>query len=138
MRRLPVILLCCPLPAAAQAAAAPGPGAGSAAIAQVSLSLLVVLGVVVALAWLAKRLKFVPQAKAGSIRILADLPLGPRERVVLLEVGDRQALVGVSGAGVSSLALLDAEIRLPEPSAPGDPSPLADRFRSLLERGGRQ
>jgi flagellar protein FliO/FliZ len=140
LRRLAAFLTCLPAAAVAAAADAPAaapplPGAGTAA-AQVALSLLVVLGLVAALAWMLRRLRLAPRASSGSMRIAADIALGPRERLVLLQVGDRQALVGVSNAGIHSIELLSTSVQLGEVAA-GPPSPLTDKLRAMLERGGR-
>ncbi len=126
---------------AAAAAEAAEPAARSAVpggtdLAQVMLSLILVLALIAGMAWLARRLRLAPRAAGDGIRILADLPLGPRERVVLIAVGDRQALVGVSGAGVTTLGLLDAPVVLQAAAGAAAPSPLAERFRSMLDRGG--
>jgi len=135
VRRGLAALLLPTVAAAARAADAPTVPAAGGALAPLALSLIVVLALVVAMGWLARRLRVVPRQGAGAIRVVADLPLGPRERVVLIEVGGRQALIGVSSAGVHSLDLLEQPLRLPEAAAA--PAPLADRFRSLMERGGR-
>lgn len=123
--------------AVAQSAAPPLPG-GTGALAQLALSLAVVVALIVALAWLARRLRIAPAGGEGALRVLAQLPVGPRERVLLLAVGDRQALVGVSSAGVTSLALLDARVEaVARPAAPAGEPPLAERVRAMLDRGGR-
>jgi flagellar protein FliO/FliZ len=131
-------LSCLWLAAAAAQAEAPAPvmPAAGAATAQVALSLLVVLALVGALAWLARRLRFAPHRSDGDLRVLADLALGPRERLVLLQVGDRQALVGVSGAGIASVQLLEEAVTL-GPAAAGAPAAVAERMRALLQGRGR-
>lgn len=140
-RRLPpAAVLASLLPpgtAAAQTAGAvPG---GAATLAQLVLSLGIVVVLIFAFAWLARRLRLAPQGGGGALRILAQVAVGPRERIVLLAVGDRQALVGVTGAGITSLALLDDAVALPgggQPSSPGREPPLAERMRAMLERRG--
>lgn len=131
------ILLLQPSLAAAQGAG-PMP-AGAAALAQLAFSLLVVVALIIAFAWLARRLRITPQGAGGALRVLAQVPVGPRERVVLLAVGDRQALVGVSGAGITSLSLLDSEVTLTgaPPVAPAAEAPLAERMRAMLDKRGR-
>lgn len=90
---------------------------GFAGLAQVAFSLVFILALVVGLAWLAQRLRLTPRSKVGVIQVLGDLPVGPKERVLLLQVGDRQALVGVGADGLRALSLLEASVTLP--SAPG-------------------
>ncbi len=123
--------------AAAQGAGSPLPG-GTAAVAQLAFSLLVVVALIVAFAWVARRMRLAPQGGSGALRILAQVPVGPRERIVLLAVGERQALVGVTGTGITSLALLDGEV-VPaggQAGPPGQEPALAERMRAALARRG--
>lgn len=112
--------------------------AGLAGLAQVVLSLLFILALVVALAWLAQRLRLTPRASAGVIRVLGDLPVGPKERVLLLQVGDRQTLVGIGADGVHSLSLLEVSVALPMSPVATEPVNLAARLRAVIEQAGAQ
>lgn len=121
-------------PAVAVAAAAPPAPAGAASgFAQVAASLLLIVGVIVALAWLATRLRLTPRAASSALSVLADVAVGPKERVVLLKVGDAQALVGVGADGVRSLALLDRLVELPAPTPVA--GAFAERLRNLMSGG---
>jgi len=98
-------------PAAQAAAQAPGtPGLLGAFMA-----LLLVLGLILGLAWLLRRLPGAGFRPADGLRVVSSLPLGAKERAVVIEVGGRQLLLGVSAGGV---ALLHA---LPEPLPPAEP-----------------
>jgi flagellar protein FliO/FliZ len=125
---------------AAVADAAPQalPAAG-ASIGSVLLSLALVLVLIGGLAWSLRRLQFGRGGGTRLIQVVAQVPLGPRERVVLVRVGERQALLGVGPAGVTSLQLLDVEIESATTTAPvattADPSAVLGRMRELLERG---
>jgi flagellar protein FliO/FliZ len=114
---------------AATAAATPSAAAG---LAQVLVSLALILGLIVALAWLATRLRLTPKSASSALRVLADVPVGPKERVVLLKVGEAQALVGVGADGVRPLTLLPHTVELPEGEAPGA---FADRLKQLMGGG---
>ncbi|MBS0373658.1 MAG: flagellar biosynthetic protein FliO [Proteobacteria bacterium] len=131
--RLALALTLAAIPAAAFGAAPPAPVAPVAAasgFAQVAASLLLIVGVIVALAWLATRLRLTPRAASSALRILADVPVGPKERVVLLKVGDGQALVGVGADGVRSLELLARPVELP--SEPVTGAAFAERLKKLM------
>jgi len=113
------------------------PTAG-ASIGNVLLSLALVLALIGGLAWSLRRLQFGRAGGTRLIQVVAQVPLGPRERVVLVRVGDRQALLGVGPAGVTSLQLLDAVIAPPASTATvetiADPKAVIGRMRELLER----
>ena len=87
-------------PAAAQGSV-PAP---VSSLAQVTFSLALVLAAVFAAAWLLKRVRGFGGARQDeTLRIVAERAVGPRERVVLLQVGERQVLVGVANGSVRTL-----------------------------------
>jgi len=112
---LPLLLVAAP---AARPPAAAGPGLAGAFFA-----LLLVLGLILGLAWLLKRMPGSGLRPAEGLRVVASLPLGTKERAVVVEVGGRQLLLGVSAGGVSLLQ------ELPEPLPPAE----APRLPNLKE-----
>jgi flagellar protein FliO/FliZ len=102
-------------------------------MAQLTLSLVVIVGLIFLLGWVMKRLKLAGPRGRGDITVLDELALGPRERIVLVRVGDAQVLLGVGG--VVSLTPLLSEIAV-KGSAPA--SPFAERLRDFMKRPGSQ
>ena len=117
-------------------AAAPAGTAAATGLAQVAATLVLIVLVIFALAWLATRLRLAPRAASKGLTVLADVPVGPKERVVLLKVGDAQALVGVGADGVRPLALLARNVELP-PAAAGAGA-FGDRLKALMQPAGRR
>jgi flagellar protein FliO/FliZ len=72
-------------------------------LVQVVLALVLVLGAIVLFAWLMRR--FVPgQAGVGGLlKVIGAVMVGPKERVVVVEVGDTWLLLGVAASGVTLL-----------------------------------
>ena len=105
---------------AAEPFAAPAGDAGS--VGGAVLALLLVVGLILALAWLARRM---PGIGAGAsnpaLRVVGSLALGPRERLVVVEVGQTQLLLGVGNGGTRTLHTLEA----PLPEAAASTSPFA-------------
>ena len=96
--------------AAADKTTAPLPAVAEPAIAglfQVVLGLLVILLLIGGTAWLLRRFTHLQSTAQGNMKILGGLSLGPRERVVLLQVGDKQLLVGVAPGRVQTLHVLE-------------------------------
>ncbi|MFI4867334.1 MAG: flagellar biosynthetic protein FliO [Steroidobacteraceae bacterium] len=84
---------------------APSPAGG---LLRVTVALLVVLAAVLAAAWLARRMRaFSGGGGNSSLELLAQLPLGTRERAVLVRVGDCQLLLGVAPGNVRMLHVLE-------------------------------
>lgn len=58
--------------------------------------------------WLVKRLSLLPgRHQSGQLSIAATLSVGPRERISILQAGDRYFLIGVTSQSVSLLAELE-------------------------------
>ncbi len=120
------------------AASSAVPGAANAAaggvgeLLRVVLSLVAVVVMILAVGWLTRRMQARVRPGGQRVRCVETLAVGMKERVLLLEVGDRQLLVGASPAGLRTLLVLD-EV-LPAPKAPS-PTPFAGTsFRDALAR----
>jgi flagellar protein FliO/FliZ len=93
-------------------------GAGN--LLQLSFGLLVVLAAIVGSAWLLRRYGRLQSGAEGALRIIGGLSMGPRERVVLLQVGTQQLLLGVAPGRIQTLHVLDEPVmdaKSPTPSA---------------------
>ncbi|WP_129644851.1 flagellar biosynthetic protein FliO [Peristeroidobacter agariperforans] len=119
-------------PEASQAPAAVGAGS----LTQVTLSLLLVLGIVFAAAWITRRLRGFGKFGNGALHVVTEIAVGAKERVVLVQVGKQQLLVGVAPGRVSTLYVLDEPVTPQTPGtpvAPSDPRHPTD-FKSILKR----
>ncbi|MBX3648519.1 MAG: flagellar biosynthetic protein FliO [Rhodocyclaceae bacterium] len=95
---LPLIFL--PRAAVAQTATLPEAGAG---LLQVVLALGAVIAALIGGLWLLKRLTSAHGPTGGALRVISGTSVGPRERVVLLEVEDTWLVVGVAPGQVNAL-----------------------------------
>ena len=112
---------------------APESSAGS--LAQVTLSLLLVLAAVFAAAWVVRRLRGFGKFGANIIQIIADAPLGTKERAVLIQVGGQQLLVGVTAGQVNLLHVLAEPVTPPvTPASDTAMDPLRPEFKAILKR----
>jgi flagellar protein FliO/FliZ len=106
------------------------PGVGG--LAHVTMALLIVLVAVFVVAWVVKRMRGFGNRVGDAIDVIAEIPLGQKERAVLLKVGPTQILVGVAPGQVNTLHVLAEPLELSRPGgAPGDPRPT---FKSLMMR----
>jgi flagellar protein FliO/FliZ len=107
------------------------PGVGS--LGQVTLSLGLVLAIIFAAAWIVRRMRGFGRPASGALDVIADLPLGQKERAVLVRVGKQQILLGVAPGQINTLHVLAEPVELttpPAPTAPGTPE--RPSFKSLL------
>jgi len=105
---------------------------GVTGLGQVTLALVIVLAAVFAFAWLVRRMRGMGNRVGNAIDVLAEVPLGQRERAVLLKVGATQILVGVAPGRVNTLHVLAEPLELSKPTATTDDS--RPSFRSILMR----
>jgi flagellar protein FliO/FliZ len=82
-------------------------------------ALVLVVGLILALGWLAKRL---PGLRGGghagnALRVVGSLSLSPRERVVVVAVGETQLLLGVGTGGIRALHTLEQPLPVAVPAA---------------------
>ncbi len=62
------------------------------------------MGVILASAWILRRTPFASATrKTGPLKLVATLPLGPKERLLLVEADGCEVLIGVSPAGIFPL-----------------------------------
>lgn len=101
------------LPAAAWAATSTGTAviSPSAGLMKMLLGLGLVLALIAVVAWIAKRMLPALGGQQSVLRVVSSVSVGARERVVVLEVGDRWLVVGVAPGQVRPIA--NMEIGLP-------------------------
>ena len=112
--------------AAATATKTAGPLSGGYLL-QVIGSLLLVFGCIFGLLFLLKKLNGVPMGQHSPVRVVGSTRVGTREKVLLLQAGDQQLLIGVSPGGVRTLHVFE------EPVVSADQSKNRD-FAALLGR----
>ncbi|HUI61605.1 MAG TPA: flagellar biosynthetic protein FliO [Steroidobacteraceae bacterium] len=105
---------------------------GVSELVHVIVALVLVLGVVLLLATLVRRARALTMRGSQLLEVLAEVPLGTKERAVLMRVGNTQLLVGVAPGRVNALHVLADPV---EPAAPsGARTPAAPTFQALLRR----
>ncbi len=118
---------------AAPAAGSAAPSASAGGLVSVTFALLAVLAAIFALAWLARRMRMLGNRAGNALTVLASTPLGPKERAVLLQVGEAQVLLGVAPGQVTALHVLAQPIEIGK-SAPEALEAARPTFAALLKR----
>ncbi len=78
-------------------------------ILSVFLSLLVVIAIIFALAYVMRRFN-VASAGNGQMRVVASMMAGSKEKVMVIEVGDEQHLLGITANNINHLAKLETNL----------------------------
>lgn len=92
------------------------------------LGLALVVVVIVALAWIARRLTGARVGAVAGMRVVGAVPIGTRERIVLVDLGETQLVLGVAPGSVQTL-----HVR-PTPVGAGEARLAEPGFRGTLER----
>ena len=81
-------------------------------LVQLMAGLILVLALIGVSAWLLRRFNRFQSAAGGQMKILGGLSMGTRERVVLLQVGKQQLLLGVAPGRVQTLHVLEDPVQV--------------------------
>jgi len=81
-------------------------------ILQWLLALLIVIAIFFGLVWLLRKSGNLASTGKGQLVVLAGLSLGMRERLVLVKVGEKQLLLGVTPGRIDKLLELEGGQRL--------------------------
>ncbi|MBD8592455.1 flagellar biosynthetic protein FliO [Pseudomonas sp. CFBP 8758] len=125
---LPVVALAAPEVAPA---AAPGGTGLAGQLTQTVLGLLAVVALIFALAWLMRRVQQAAPRQGQVIDVIGAKALGPRDRLVLVQVGEEQILLGVSPGRISALHVMSTPVQPPDRTTQAPPE-FAQRLMELL------
>ena len=119
---------------AAPGAAAHGSASGGAL--EVTLALLLVVGLIALLAWAARRMRGfgIGASARDRIQVLSDRAVGPKERCLLVRVGETDILVGIAPGSVSTLHVFPVGANTEAPPPAPLATPKMPNFKDLLLR----
>ncbi|MGR9071567.1 MAG: flagellar biosynthetic protein FliO [Gammaproteobacteria bacterium] len=104
------------------------------------LGLLTVLAVLFLCVWLLRKMNVAGMVGPGKMRVLGGLSLGVKEKVVLLEVGQKQLLLGVTPGRIENLCVLEGDDRLADERSVPDrdaDAGFADKLRLAMGGGAK-
>ncbi len=118
----------------AVAAEAPVQTSTAAALFQTFLALVVVLGILYAFLWVLRRYAPAENSTQGVVKVVGGVMLGPREKVVVVEVGNTWLLLGVTSSQVNALHTIEKPEGYTEAAAQLPLSSFAGKLGELLAR----
>ncbi|HED13565.1 MAG TPA: flagellar biosynthetic protein FliO [Gammaproteobacteria bacterium] len=102
---------------------------GTGQVIQVVLGLLLVLLVIGLVAWVMKRMGSIQAIGHGVIKPLSVISVGQRERLVLVQVGSDQLLLGVAPGHITRLHQLSEAVPVQQRTMPRGFAEMLTRFR---------
>jgi flagellar protein FliO/FliZ len=102
---------------------------------QVTLALALVVGLIYGAAWLFKRTKGLAPSSGIPMKTLSVLPMGVKEKIILVEVGGKQLLLGMTPHQINTLATFDEPII---DTTLGNDKPFSSRLKEMLNNNQKQ
>lgn len=133
MRRFLLLLLLAPLCASAADSTSPSISTGS--YIQAALALALIVSLLLGMAWLARKVSGGKGFGQGGMKIIGGVALGPRERIVLLEVGSEWLVVGIVPGQIRTLHRLEKGVAgSPEAATASADKPFSQWLQTVTER----
>jgi flagellar protein FliO/FliZ len=103
---------------------------------QMFFGLFIVIGLIVGMAWFMRRMGNMSAVGAGNLKVVGGVSVGQRERIVLVQAGDTQLLVGVGPGTIRTLHVMDEPIV--NVSQGGTPSSgFAEKLHAAIKNRGK-
>ena len=75
-------------------------------------SLLFVLVLIFGLAWMMKKMRLPGMVgNSGSLKVIKQMPIGPKERIMVIQVGEEQLVIGVTASNINLLSKLETPLK---------------------------
>lgn len=96
-------------------------------------ALLLVVGIILGLAWLLKRMRVPGMMGQQGLKIVRQMPVGTKERIAIIQAGEQQFLVGITAHSIQ----LISELKQPIDSGVTDATPntpFANQLTKLMKQ----
>ena len=100
-------------------------------VLSIFLSLLLVVGIIFALAYVMRRFN-VTTMGGNQMKVVASMVAGAKEKIMVIQVGDEQHLIGVTSHNISHLSKLETPLEIPSKGAMGSAQNGADFKQKLV------
>ncbi len=108
----------------------------ASSLVQVSAALCVIILLILVVAWFAKRFGFTPrQGQGRELNVRASVTVGPREKVIIVDVPDARLVLGVTSTQITHLHTLPpVEPQTESADAQVPPRPAVENFQDLMKQ----
>ena len=101
---------------------------------QVSLALAAVVALIYAIAWFIKRKQGMQGLSNIPMKTIGVLPMGMKEKIILIEVGGKQILLGMTPSNINTLATFDEPIIEEKPTT----SSFSQKLKDIISQQKKQ
>ena len=100
---------------------------------QVFFGLAVIVALIIGMAWFMRRMNHLPGSVAGFMKVIGGVSLGQRERIVLVQVGEQQLLIGLAPGQIRTLHVLETPLEVQNTQGRNSGVSFAERLNSVLK-----
>ena len=100
-------------------------------VLSIFLSLLLVVAIIFALAYIMRRFN-VTAMGSGQMKVVASMVAGAKEKIMVIQVGDEQHLIGVTSHNISHLSKLEKNLDVPSKGMGATTAGGGDAFKQKL------
>jgi len=100
---------------------------------QMFFGLFIIVALIIGLAWFMRRMGNMNSIAAGNLKVIGGLSIGQRERIVLVQAGNTQLLVGVAPGEIRTLHVMDDPIVPNEEAAQKKQSGFAEKLHAAIK-----
>jgi flagellar protein FliO/FliZ len=108
-----------------------------AAVLQIVTALALVTALIVGAAWVMRRFGRLPTGGNSRLRMIGGIHLGQRERIIVLQAGDEQLVIGVTPGCIRTLHVMTPGEDDGQPANQNQGGFLSRLNRELAGRAGR-
>ena len=102
-------------------------------LASVIGGLAIIVVLIYGLSWFVKRFAQGGFMQNPGMKVISSMPLGTRERLMLVEVGGKQLLLGVTAAQINTLHVFDEPLVLAEKNQPSA-SEFSQKLMAIIQK----
>ncbi|MDH5601207.1 MAG: flagellar biosynthetic protein FliO [Gammaproteobacteria bacterium] len=102
---------------------------------QMFFGLFIVVGLIVGMAWFMRRIGNMGGMNTGDLKVVGGVSVGQRERIVLVQAGDTQLLVGVGPGTIRTLHVMEEPIATKNPGTTAS-SGFAEKLHTAIKNRG--
>jgi len=96
-------------------------------------SLLFVIALILGMAWLLKRMRVPAFGQQKGLSVVRQLPVGTKERLMIVQAGNEQFLIGVTAQSINMLSKLETPLTQEEPES----TPFSQSLTQLLKKNDK-
>jgi flagellar protein FliO/FliZ len=117
---------------------APQKISGTSQLASLLGGLALILVLIFGLSWFVKKFSQGGLMQNPTIKMVSAMPLGTRERLMLVDVGGKQLLLGVTATQINTLHVFDEPVVILTDKAQSAPSDFSQKLMAILQQKNLQ